>query len=399
MTATAVASRAVVPAGANRAVRLGVVGPLEVRIDGRALEAKDVGSRKARTLLALLAVERPRPVPVDLIVEAVWGDAPSRRPLQDVATLVSRLRTTLGRDAVSGGRNAYRLGDGVRVDLADAQSLVTDAERRTPAEPGAALDVARRAVRLLDRGGVLMDLPLAEWAEPARAVHALLLRRARHAAAAAALRAGEPGVAQDLSEAALRADPYDEASCRLAMRAHHAAGEPARALSAFARLRTTLADDLGVDPSPETRQLHVAILRGNRPTPSTVDIRTTSTAAPFASFIPTWTPPPPLHRDREVPPWLVAVSATRAGHDGRRDAAPAPPPAPELDPGSHRVRAAVDRLPARERDVLRLHHFDRLSHAQIAVRLGIPVGTVKSRSHRGHRRLTTWLAGIGTISP
>jgi DNA-binding SARP family transcriptional activator len=45
------------------------------------------------------------------------------------------------------------------------------------------------------------------------------------------------------------------------MRAYHMAGEPARALSAYERLRTTLATELGIDPSAPTRDLHVAILR------------------------------------------------------------------------------------------------------------------------------------------
>jgi DNA-binding SARP family transcriptional activator len=379
----------------GRAVRIGVVGPLEVRVDGRVLQAKDVGSRKARTLLALLAVERPRPVSVDLVVDAVWPQAPPRRPVPDVATLVSRLRTTLGRDAVVGVRTAYRLGDDVGVDLCDARDLVADAESRTAADPPAALDAARRAVRALDRGGVLLDLPLAVWAEPARTLQGVLWRRAHHVAAAAALRAGEPRVAQDLAEAALRTDPYDEASCRLAMRAHHAAGEPARASAAFVRLRATLADDLGLDPSVQTRQLHVAILRDTRPA-SAVDVPGTAPvrpSRPFAAHIPTWAPAP---RSRS---WLVPADGFwfgdpgGTGHDG-----PMGPARPALDPGSHELRAVVDRLPPGERDVVRMRHIDRLSHAEIAARLGIPIGTVKSRAHRAHRRLQTWLPARTTIS-
>ena len=380
----------------GRAVRIGVVGPVEVWVDGRVLQAKDVGSRKARTLLALLAVERPRPVSVDHVVDAVWPEAPPRRPVPDVATLVSRLRMTLGRDAVLGARTAYRLGEDVRVDLSDAQDLVADAESRMAADPSRALEAARRAVRALDRGGVLLDQPLADWAEPARALQGVLLRRAHHVAAAAALRAGEPRVAQDLAEAALRTDPYDEASCRLAMRAHHAAGEPALALAAFVRLRAILADDLGVDPSAETRQLHVAILRGNRAASSAVDVAGATPArpsVPFAPVIPTGAPAP---RSRS---WLVPAAGLSfgdpdgTGHDGSTG-----PARQALDPGSHRVRAVLDRLPPGERDVVRMRHIDRLTHAEIAARLGIPIGTVKSRGHRGHRRLQTWLPARRTVS-
>jgi len=55
------------------------------------------------------------------------------------------------------------------------------------------------------------------------------------------------------------------------------------------------------------------------------------------------------------------------------------------------VRNAVDRLSAEERDVVRAAHFAGMSHAQIADRLGVPIGTVKSRSNRAHRRLAEML--------
>ena len=60
----------------------------------------------------------------------------------------------------------------------------------------------------------------------------------------------------------LDADPYDEAALRLVMRAQAAAGRPASALAAYARFRQRLAEDLGVDPAPETTALHTALLRG-----------------------------------------------------------------------------------------------------------------------------------------
>ena len=80
---------------------------------------------------------------------------------------------------------------------------------------------------------------------------------------ASALRAGRPRRAQVLAEAAIAADPLDEGACRLLMRACVAAGEPARAILAYQRLRTTLATELGIDPTVESSDLHVAILRAN----------------------------------------------------------------------------------------------------------------------------------------
>ena len=61
------------------------------------------------------------------------------------------------------------------------------------------------------------------------------------------------------------------------------------------------------------------------------------------------------------------------------------------------VRLALDQLPAEERQVVRLSWFDGLAHPEIADRLGVPVGTVKSRSHRAHRRLAELFAHVRDV--
>ena len=89
-----------------------------------------------------------------------------------------------------------------------------------------------------------------------------MLRRARLAAAQAALAAGDPDLAARHAQAAMTADALDEAAHRWYMSAAAAAaGEPARALAAYAVLRERLAEELGADPAPQTQQLHLAILR------------------------------------------------------------------------------------------------------------------------------------------
>jgi DNA-binding SARP family transcriptional activator len=239
---------------------LDVIGVLAVHRHGTVLTGVDVGTRQARLLLALLAVNRVRVVPVGRAVEALWGDAPPRRPTRNVATVVSRLRTVLGSDIVVGGRVGYRLGAQVRVDLFDASELVESAEAATNDDH--ALRSARLAVSQLDKGEVVDDWPDVYWAESARRMRASLLRRARHLAAEAALRVGDLRTARDAAEAAVAADAFDEVACRTLMCAYAAAGEPVRALLAYERLRSTLAAGLGVYPAPQTRDLHAAILQG-----------------------------------------------------------------------------------------------------------------------------------------
>ena len=51
-------------------------------------------------------------------------------------------------------------------------------------------------------------------------------------------------------------------------------------------------------------------------------------------------------------------------------------------------------LPDDEREIVRLQHFEGMTHSQIADRLGVAVGTVKSRSFRAHRRLTILLGHL-----
>jgi len=214
-------------------------------------------------LVALLAVEGGNLVRPDLVVDALWPDRQPLNPGHNVATMVSRLRRRFGSGLVGGGRAGYRLGAGVRVDLHDASALVAKAETGwVQRAPSLAFAAARRAVHVLSAGEVLDDEPNELWAEPARARQRDLLRRARHSLAQSALVIGDSATAGAAAESAFTADPFDEAACRLLMRAYHARGEPVRALDAFHRLRAALADELGLDPSTATSELHVAILRG-----------------------------------------------------------------------------------------------------------------------------------------
>ncbi len=224
---------------------------------------------KARRLLALLAVDRQRTVPTDRVVDTLWDDSPPRRPAENVATLVSRLRAALGPEVITGGRDGYRLGppQAVGVDLDDATGLVAQARQRLADQPPLAAAAARRALDLLGAGDVLVGEPDAVWVADVRAGTVRLLRETRHLLAEAALRTGEPHVASEVAEAAMSADRFDETALRLLMEAHRAAGEPHRALTAYDRLRTELASELGTDPAPPTRAAHAAVLQ-ERDTPS-----------------------------------------------------------------------------------------------------------------------------------
>lgn len=125
------------------------------------------------------------------------------------------------------------------------------------------------------------------------------------------------------------------------------------------------------------------------------------------TFLNAWRSAARVDPGRDLGPWLATIAKRVAidiyRREARRTARPledVPADDPALtsamfagdDPYDiWEVREAVSLLPGDERDVVRAQHFEGLTHEQIAVRLGIPVGTVKSRSHRAHRRLASSL--------
>lgn len=221
-----------------------------------------VGGR-TRVLLAVLAASHGRAVGAAELAAVLWPDAPPCRPGNSVAVLVSRLRSALGVGAVGGGRDGYRIGPAVRIDVKDAADLADDARAHlAAARPVAALGAARHGLDLLGDGVPPPTGPDAPWEDDLHAEVAVLLAALRRTAAAAALDAGDPAAAVEPARAAVDADPLDEQALRLLMSAHDAAGERGRALDAYARARATFADELGTEPAETTRALQLAILRG-----------------------------------------------------------------------------------------------------------------------------------------
>lgn len=236
-------------------LRVRVLGELDVE----GVAARDLGSRKARTLLKLLALARGAPVAADRAADVLWGDDPPARPTDQLGVLVSRLRPALGADRITRSDAGWSL----RADWLDVVELdarVEEAAARLRAgSPTAALAAARAALALA-RGELVGDEPDPWWAEADRAAVARTVARARVLAAEAALAAGMPDAAATDAAAALDHDPYDEVALRVLMRAHAGAGRPASALATYARVRERLAEDLGVGLARDTEDLHTAIL-------------------------------------------------------------------------------------------------------------------------------------------
>ena len=233
-------------------------------VDG--IEPQALGSRKARLALQLIALGGGQAVPAGVLIDALWDTARPARPEDQLAVLMSRLRSVLGRDRIEHRDQGYLL----RCDWLDATELaVLTREVEARGEAGhvtGAVAAARVALSLI-RGDGPRPLP-GEWAQLRQAELERLIGRARLVAATALLEAGDWMAAADAASAAAERDPYDEAALRVLLRAHVLGGRVAGALSIYASARERLADELGTDPSPETAALYTAILRGEVTAPA-----------------------------------------------------------------------------------------------------------------------------------
>lgn len=213
-------------------------------------------------VLAHLALARGRFLSADMLAERIWDDPPDA-PRNAVQAAVSRLRRTLPDDVVQTTRAGYRLAvDRVDVDLLHAESEARKArEALGRNDLRTAVSEARAALeRFVGRPLAGLESDAADAARTA-----LLDLRAGIVRVLADALAGS-GDADD-AVAVLGAEvhdrPLDEGLHCSLMRALAASGRPAEALTTYDGLRRRLADELGVDPSPEAAAVFAAILSGD----------------------------------------------------------------------------------------------------------------------------------------
>ncbi|MER6942391.1 BTAD domain-containing putative transcriptional regulator [Nonomuraea sp. NPDC000554] len=228
-------------------MRISILGPLEVTGDQGPIL---LGGFRVRALLALLALEAGRTVTAERLIDSLWPEAPPANAPNALQTLVRRLRVAIRPyEVVESRQGGYALS--VAPDQVDALRF----RRLTAVTDG--LD---RALALW-RGPALADLT----GVPHLANVAATLEEDRLAAveARAEIRLAA-GLPVDLA-ADVAANPLRERLCALAVRGLAAAGRQADALALYERTRSTLADELGVNPGPDLRAAHLAVLTGDIP--------------------------------------------------------------------------------------------------------------------------------------
>jgi WD40 repeat protein/DNA-binding SARP family transcriptional activator len=248
-------------------MRFLVLGPLEVAQAGG--EPLPIAGSKERTILACLLARAGRVVPVDDLIEELWGDHPPRAPERTLVSYVSRLRREL-QSRRSAGSNVD-----VIIFRADGYTLESDGHE---IDANSFEQLAVEGHRLLDTGRPAEADPVLEealglWRGPAYQGYRYtgfgaaegdrldeLRRTATEDLIDARLAGTDPGQLVPELEAMVWEEPLRERRWGQLMVALYRAGRQAEALQAFARAREVLVGELGIEPGPELQRLQAAIL-------------------------------------------------------------------------------------------------------------------------------------------
>jgi DNA-binding SARP family transcriptional activator len=262
-----------------------------------------LGGIRERSLLAVLLLNANELLPMDRLVDELWGEGQPKAAVKTVQVYVSRLRKLLGAETIVTCSPGYRLeADREQIDLYRFERLAGEGRRALAADDAATAGERLREALSLWRGAPLADFVYEPFAQP----HVARLEELRLAAVEdridADLRRGlSTELAGELQALAAR-HPLRERLRAQLMLALYRSGRQAEALDVYRDARTTLVEELGIEPSRELQGLEVAMLTqdpslerpGARPAPRAAGI-----------FV---------GRDKELTALLAALEQAQAGH-------------------------------------------------------------------------------------
>jgi DNA-binding SARP family transcriptional activator len=270
---------------------LQLLGEVQAAVDGRLF---DLGPPKQRRVLAALALEAGKLVPVGALVTRVWGTDPPRSASDALYSYLSRLRGALlpapevRLHRRSGG---YLLSaDPDTVDLRRFERLA--AQARAAEDEGSALSLYEQALALW-RGEPLagMETP---WFEQIRGALCQQRLEAEMDRADVALRLGRHCALLPALQQQVAAHPLDERLAGQLMLALYLDGRGAEALRQYQRMRLRLSAELGISPDPALRRLHERILTDDPSLRAQATVvAAAATASSAAAPVPRQLPPSP----------------------------------------------------------------------------------------------------------
>ena len=244
-------------------MEFGILGPLEVSVAGQSLA---IGRARTRAVLALLLVQANRVVPADTLAQLLWPHLTTDRAAANLQVRLSELRRAL-RSVGEGDRLQSRPpGYRFQVDDGELDALrfegLVGVGRKALISGDAHGGLASLETALgLWRGVPLVDIDGGTLASAERTRLEELHLDAQQARIDALLAAGRHQETLGVLEALTGAHPLRERFWYQRLLALYRCGRQAEALRAYQQLRSTLVDQIGIEPNPQLRELEAQILR------------------------------------------------------------------------------------------------------------------------------------------
>lgn len=246
----------------------GLLGPLQVTVNDTAVA---LGTPKQRAVLAFLLINRNRAISTESLIDAVWDGEPVPAARATIHTHVSNLRRLLGRSERDSQPVLVKAAPGYRLNVAagdcDLDRFIAEKSAGINAAAAGRFEAAgtHLAAALAQwRGDVLEDLRGFRFADTFAAALTedhVLVHTSRAEAEIACGRAAT--IIADLEDLAAK-HPYREPVWAQLITAYYLAERQSDALQAYRRVKSVLAEDLGIDPGPTLSALHARILRQER---------------------------------------------------------------------------------------------------------------------------------------
>ena len=280
---------ALIGVGAAAVIVYRLLGPIEIDVNGRAV---DIGGQKQRALLVVLLLSANEPVPRDILADRLWGERPPAGAQHTLEVHISRLRKILepaaGRPVVLTRPGAYVLRAASEdIDVGRFERLAGEGRRALAGgAAGRAAAILREALALW-RGSPLADVSDEPFAHTEIARLEELRSGVLEDRIEADLALGRHADLVGELQALTAADPLRERLHQQLMIALYRCGRQAEALAVYRSARRLLLDELGIEPGPELRRTERAILEQDaslqHPAPPAIVAAGTERPAPRAS--------------------------------------------------------------------------------------------------------------------
>jgi DNA-binding SARP family transcriptional activator len=229
--------------------------------------ARAIAGVKPIRILEMLALQQGESLAKDVIADRLWDGRPPRSWVGTLESHISTLRRDIGcvgrSSALATTAQGYVLtDDGVSVDVVELRRLLQAAakadDRKRPSLVARALEV--------HQGALLAGNPYSLWAEQARSELETSLVEACTEAARAAYRIRDDATARRLAQRAIDLDECAEGAWLVLLESLERDGRRGEALSAYARLRASMLDRIGIEPSAASRAVYARLLAGDADT-------------------------------------------------------------------------------------------------------------------------------------